>query len=384
MFYRPVGPPQNRLSQWAGFSVLLAVLLTGCVGPGPADVALVNMEAVTYVNAAVTFTVAVVGGGYDSLELVRDGELFEVLTSPSYTWDVSAVPEGSYKFLARVRRGSTVLDSAAKVVVVDRTPPTVSLAVATRGSPLLQGTAQVDFSVTGADAVALASVELLDGDDAVHVGSADFDLQLTPPRGVHRYGARATDAAGNQALTTVTTVPVYVRETHSLSSDAALDGCVSAGYELALFERTFDAANCTWTTSWSILHFFSFDRSAYPDALVESAVLSFDVSDSYNPFVYVASVVYPESDAAPPTSFIYPFVSTVTESTVELASASPTMRQTVDVTALVQADVAAGRPGSQVRLRTEGMGPGALGGLVYFSEVGDDRVPTLTLDLLVP
>src|SRR5690606_19253441 len=98
-------------------TVMLA--LTACPGSGtPADVALVGLEPTTYVNDSITFTVAVVGGAYDSLELLRDGELFQVLEQPTYVWHVGAVTEGSYTFSARVRRAGVALDSAPKVVVV--------------------------------------------------------------------------------------------------------------------------------------------------------------------------------------------------------------------------------------------------------------------------
>ena len=84
-----------------------------------------GLEATTYVNDSITFNIAVVGGEYDSLELRRDAELFQVLSEPTFTWDVSAAPEASYTFVARIRRSGQVFDSAPKVVVVDKTAPTV-------------------------------------------------------------------------------------------------------------------------------------------------------------------------------------------------------------------------------------------------------------------
>lgn len=347
--------------------------------------AIVGLEATTYVNDSVTFDIAVVGGSYDSLELRRDGELFQVLTEPTFTWDVAAAPEASYSFVARIRRGGQVFDSAPKVVVVDRTPPTVSLNVTPDEPPLMAGEGQVHLAASAEDEVALALLELLDGGEVVHTQAGGAaDVTLTPERGVHEYRARATDRAGNTSTTTATSVPAYVRESRTLTSEAALDGCVSAGYEAGLFTRHFDGAACTWTTTWSILHFYSFDLSAIPGALVEEAVLRVHNADAFVPDGFRASVTYDDTDDAPPTAFIYPFVSTVHEETGALETSSVAVVQELDVTALVQGDLAAARQRSQIRLRTTGLGPTVLGGTGYFAEAGEDLAPTLELDALVP
>src|SRR5690606_12704314 len=177
-------------------------------------------------------------------------------------------------FVARIRRGGQVFDSAPKVVVIDKTAPTVSLAVTPDEPPLMAGEGQVQLVASAEDDVALDVLELLDGEEVVHAeGAGATDITITPERGVHQYRARATDRAGNTSTTVATSVPAYVRESLTLTSEAALDGCISAGYEMGLFTRHFDAASCTWTTTWSILHFYSFDLSAIPGALVEAAVL---------------------------------------------------------------------------------------------------------------
>lgn len=366
--------------------VVLTLLLTACPSTGsPADVAIVGLEPITYVNDSITFTVAVVGGPYDSLELRRDGELFQVMTETTFTWDVGAVAEGSYTFIARVRRAGAVLDSASKTVVVDRTPPSVALSVTPSETPLIAGAGQVEFSGTASDDVLLASFEVLDGGDTVATGvTGAIATTLTPERGIHEYRAVAVDRAGNVAQGSITTVPAYVRETHTLSSEAALDGTISAGYEPQLFERDFTGASHNWTTSWSLLHFFSFDRSVFPGALVEEATLRFSLADSYDPLVFLAGVAYDATADAPPTAFIYPFVSTVPETQLLVDTTVPTRIETIDVTTLLQADVLAGRERSQLRLRTLGLSPSTLGGTGYFAEVGDDRVPTLRLEMLVP
>lgn len=382
-------PLRGGIARALGGALSVAVALAACTQTGPqqpeAEVAIVGLEATTYVNDSVTFTVAVVGGPYDSLELRRDGELFQVLEDESFTWDVSAVPEGSYSFVARLRRGTEVVDSAPKAVVVDRTPPTVTLEVTPEQEPLLAGSGHVQVAAAAADDVLLDRVELLDGaDELAGEASGTLELQLTPERGVHAYVARAVDRAGNEATSGPTTVVAYVRESHQLGSEASLDGCVSAGYEPQLFTRDFASASCGWTTTWSILHFFSFDRSAFPDALVEAATLRFYREESYDPEVHLASVEYESAEEAPPIGFIYPFESTVPETLLVLDTSVGTKRHAIDVTELVQADVAAGRPRSQLRLRTQALGPSALGGTGFYAEVGDERAPTLDLDLLVP
>lgn len=376
-----------RRTALAAAAACIVLALTSCTQPPPpsAEVAIVGLEATTYVNDSITFDIAVVGGEYDSLELRRDGELFQVLPEPTFTWDVTAAPEASYSFVARIRRGGQVFDSAPKVVVVDRSPPTVALNVAPDESPLIAGEGQVQLVASADDTVALDRLELLDGDQVVHTeAAAATDITVTPERGIHLYRAKATDRAGNTSVTAATSVPAYVRESHTLTSEAALDGCISAGYEAALFTRHFDAASCTWTTTWSILHFYSFDLSAISGALVEEAVLRIHNGDAYVPDGFLASVTYDDVDDAPPTALIYPFVSTVPEENVGLRTSGVALTQELDVTALVQEDLAAKRQHSQIRVRTQGLGVGALGGTGYFSEAGEELAPTLELDALVP
>lgn len=364
----------------------LCLVLAACAGgTQSAEVAIVGLEATTYVNDSITFEVAVVGDAPDSLELRRDGVLFQVLSGATYTWDVSAVPEASYSFVARARRGDRTIDSLPRVVVVDRTPASMTLTVTPSATPMVLPGGVIAFAATAADSNGVPRVEFLDGD--AKIGEDDeepYELTVDATQGVHAYSARVVDAAGNVTLSETSTVPVYARQTLTLTSEAALDGCVSAGYEPGLFTRDFGGGSCTWTTSWSILHFFSFDRSVVPGALVEEAILRFDLYQAANFEVFLAGVQYPRAEDAPPTSFIYPFVSTVPEVTIALDSGSSSARHAVDVTTLVQADVAEDRDRSQLRLRTQGQGPGALGGTVYFAEIADDSAPTLELKVLVP
>lgn len=60
------------------------------------------------------------------------------------------------------------------------------------------------------------------------------------------------------------------------------------------------------------------------------------------------------------------------------------LEPSLDVTALVQADAQAGRPRSQLRLRSLNLGPGGLGGMIYFAEAESAQAPTLEFQMLVP
>jgi hypothetical protein len=236
--------------------------------PGALEVAITGLEATTYVSGSLTFTVAVVGGTADSLELRRDGQLFQVLSDGSFTWDTTDTPDGEYSFVARARLGGKSFDSAPKIVIVDHTPPTVSLTATPSASPLvLPGS--VELAATAGDANGVVKLEFFDGSSKVgEASTAPFEIELplaAADRGIHRFGARAVDRAGNTAQSATATVPAYVRETATLTSEAALNGCVEYGYNLQTHQRKFTDASCVFTTSYSILHFFSFDHSSFPE-----------------------------------------------------------------------------------------------------------------------
>jgi hypothetical protein len=378
------------------FIFVSLLFLTACpsVGTGgDVEVSLTGLEAITYVNGALTFTVAVVGGTPDSLELRRNGQLFQVLTQNTYTWDTANAPEGSYVFTARVRIGEKTVDSPPREVIVDRTAPSVTLTATASATPLvLPG--GVAFVATASDTHGVPKVEFYDG--ATKIGEASeapytLNLQLTSAnRGVHAYTARVTDRAGNVAQTASQTVLAFVRETVTLSSEATLDGCVEVGYNASTYQRKFTDASCTFTTSYTIVHFFSFDRSAFPsETVVEKATLRFHLFDvtAYKDSK-LASVSYQQATDAPPATQVYPYVSAEPEEDVVLLTAAGGYPladdQRLDVTGLLQADVTAGRTRSQFRLRSLTNGPGGLGGTIYFSEAGEELAPTLELQMLVP
>jgi hypothetical protein len=367
---------RHPLASWV---VVATVALAGCAPPG-GDIALVGLEPTTYVNGAITFTVGVVGAPADSIELRRDGQLFHVFDGQSYVWDTLGVPEGSYTFVARMRRGGATVDSAPRVVVVDRTPPTVALTVTPSADPMILPGGTVDFVVEASDEHGVPAVEIVDGDVVVATLTAPPFAHVVPAaRGLHAYRARVVDRAGNVGLSAVTVVPIYVRVAATLPSEAARDGCIGAGYEPQYFTRHFGNATCPFDSSYTYLHFFSFDLSAYPGAQVESATLQIAMQINPAPYAFLGGVQYDDTADAPPTSFVYPFVSTIPETAVMPLVSGSTW--SIDVTNLAVAQAAEGRERIQLRLRPQYNSPT---GVVYFAEAGGTVVPQLVTELLVP
>jgi hypothetical protein len=130
--------------------------------------------------------------------------------------------------------------SSAVSIVIDNTPPTVSVTAPAAGAVI---TGTVPFTADASDALSgVAAVEfLVDGvavaSDATAPYGIDWNSATVPP-GYHVLGARATDAAGNQTVSD--TVVVIVAATNqapvvnagldivlSLPSMAGLEGSVS-------------------------------------------------------------------------------------------------------------------------------------------------------------
>jgi Bacterial Ig domain len=374
--------------------IFALLLLTACSSTTTGDgleVSLTGLEATTYVSNSLTFTVTVVGGTPDSLELRRNGQLFQVLSGNSFTWDSTDALEGSYTFVARARVGDKTVDSPPKDVIVDHTPPSLTLTSTPSATPLvLPGS--VALAATASDTHGIPKVEFFDGSTKIgEVSETPYalTLQLTAAnRGIHAYTAKVTDRAGNVTQTPSGSVPAYVRETVTLPSEAALDGCIENGYNAATFQRKFTESYCTYTTSYPILHFFSFDRSAFPSATrVEKATLRFHLA---NVTAYkdskLASVSYDKTSDAPPKTQAYPYVSSEPEEDVSLITSEFGLAndQSLEVSTLVQGDVTSGRTRSQFRFRTLTNGPSGLGGTLYLSEAGELLAPTLELEMLVP
>jgi Bacterial Ig-like domain/Bacterial Ig domain len=98
---------------------------------------------------SVPVQIAVSNAKPDTVELRLDGNLLATLTPPyQYTWDVSATPEGPHTLVARATKAGTSYDSAARTIVLDRTPPTVVSQMPTPGATnVSQGTTvKVTFS----------------------------------------------------------------------------------------------------------------------------------------------------------------------------------------------------------------------------------------------
>jgi Bacterial Ig domain len=374
--------------------IFALLLLTACSSTTTGDgleVSLTGLEATTYVSESLTFTIAVVGGTPDSLELRRNGQLFQLLSGNSFTWDATAALEGSYTFIARARVGDKTFDSPAKDVIVDHTPASLTFTATPSATPLvLPGS--VALAATASDTHGIPKVEFFDGSTKIgEVSETPYalTLQLTAAnRGIHAYTAKVTDRAGNVTQTPSGSVPAYVRETVTLSSEASLDGCIENGYDAATFQRKFTESSCTFTTSYPILHFFSFDRSTFPAATqVEQATLRFHLA---NVTAYkdsrLASVSYDNANNAPAIGQTFPNVSNEPEENVSLITGDSGLAndQSLEVSTLVQEDVTSGRTRSQFRFRTLTNGPSGLGGTLYLSEAGEALAPTLELQMLVP
>jgi hypothetical protein len=88
-FDRSTSRPRHRRRAAVGIVAVLLMAACGGSPPGAAEVAIAGLESTTYVNGPLTFVVAVVGGAPDSLELRRDGVLFQVLADATFTWDTA-------------------------------------------------------------------------------------------------------------------------------------------------------------------------------------------------------------------------------------------------------------------------------------------------------
>jgi hypothetical protein len=93
-------------------------------------------DATTYTRGTLGVAVAVSGGTPDSVQLFASNSLLTTWTAPpfSFAWDTTTAAEGTYNLRARARRGTLDVDSATRTVVVDRTPPVISLRVPAAGS----------------------------------------------------------------------------------------------------------------------------------------------------------------------------------------------------------------------------------------------------------
>ena len=94
---------------------ILSLAFIGCTSSGSFEVSITGLETTTYVNDKLTFNIAVTGGKADTLELRRNGELFQVVSGGSFVWDTQSTPEGTYTFVARARSAVLLLGGRAQL-----------------------------------------------------------------------------------------------------------------------------------------------------------------------------------------------------------------------------------------------------------------------------
>ncbi|WP_224240075.1 extracellular catalytic domain type 1 short-chain-length polyhydroxyalkanoate depolymerase [Hyalangium gracile] len=220
-------------------------------------------------GASVSGTVQVTANASDNVgvskvEFFIDNTLVGTDTaSPyAYTWNSAAATNGTHVLLAKAHdaAGNTASSASVSVTVTggisDTTPPTVSLTFPTAGSTVAGA---VDITATASDDTGVTKVEFLvdgavvgQGVSARQAGPYAFTWNTTAyATGSHSLQARASDAAGNTALSATVSVTVdqgSVRFTERFSNN----GPDNAGWSLT--EWALDASDQTGTTgSRSIL-----------------------------------------------------------------------------------------------------------------------------------
>lgn len=113
--------------QLCALAATTTALLTSCPQSLTAPTVTISAPAeAVYTNGSVAVQLTVTGDP-TAVELLKDGTTLATLTAPySYTWNTATEPEKSYALTAKVTRGSEVVTSAERTIVVDRTAPTVS------------------------------------------------------------------------------------------------------------------------------------------------------------------------------------------------------------------------------------------------------------------
>ena len=181
--------------------------------------------------------------GVSKVEFYVDGALKATAASSpySYSWDTTGAANGSHTVTAKAYDAAGNNASASATVTVsnaDTTPPTVSVSTPANGSTV-SGT--VSVQATASDNVGVSTVEfLVDGalrsSDASSPYSYSWDT-TGASNGSHTVAARARDAAGNTATSSVTvTVSNSVPDTTppSVSITSPVDGStVSATVSVA-------------------------------------------------------------------------------------------------------------------------------------------------------
>jgi hypothetical protein len=114
-----------------------AVLLAACISlpevEGPkAEVRLITPSETAYTNGTLALQLEVTGTPPDNVELLLDDAQVLAELTPPYTfqWDTTSVPEGQHYITGRAYVAGKVFTSAAREVVVDRTPPQLASRIA--------------------------------------------------------------------------------------------------------------------------------------------------------------------------------------------------------------------------------------------------------------
>ena len=122
------------------------------------------------------------------------------------SWNTTTVPNGTHTLTAQARDAAGNIATSTVTVTVDNTAPTVNLTAPTAGT--VSGT--VTLAATASDNDEVAGVQfLLDTNTALGAedNSSPYGVSwntTTVPNGTHTLTARARDAAGNIATSTVT------------------------------------------------------------------------------------------------------------------------------------------------------------------------------------
>ena len=211
------------------FGSLLA--LTACPGSGSTEltVGLSSPSGTAYTNGTLNVQATVTGGTVDSLELLRNGTPLASLTTPyTYAWDTSALAEGGYSLGVRATNGGKIIQGEARTVFVDRSAPTVSLTGSTAEITAAGG---LDLAAETSDSRGVARVEFFDG--AAKLGeatSSPYTLNLnlgSSDNREHTYSAKATDRAGNSAMSAPLKVNVLIPK--RISENLIINGDAEAG-----------------------------------------------------------------------------------------------------------------------------------------------------------
>ena len=221
---------RNRLNFLC--TAFLGLALTACLDSGGGSgltVGLSSPAGTAYTNGTLNVQVTVSGGTPDSLELLRNNAPLATLSAPySYTWETGTLAEGGYSLSARANKGGKIIQSEARTVFVDRTPPSVNLSSNTL---TLSQSGRLELIAEPSDDRGLSRIEFLDGAQKVgEATSSPYKLSLNLESGdnrEHTYTAKAFDRAGNSASSTGLKVTVFIPK--RISENLIVNGDAEAG-----------------------------------------------------------------------------------------------------------------------------------------------------------